>query len=358
MNSDMHPIGLDPLSPTQSGPNQKQDAPNQTHPTSARQAAGAWDPGACPMSPRSQPVFCQLQIPHGRWWGGAVPGPFNCMLGTWSCVGIKPISLGLQIHNKLTLHQELGVSAAPRTFTSCSWTDLRWSPRLASPVPLSESPSQKSTGFAFHPVYGRPSSKGKSKASRQRRVSPCADPPPAEAGTCQGPDTGPRSVAADIGSGGTVGCSPLCGLSSLLLGLMVAVQTTGSSMSQTSAVKKAVGHCFHKGEGIATHPLADPAPWAETTEELALQWGCSQVRLIHEPQSPCLDEASGGSVPAPPSRLHLCPVRSPDSHSTATGQEARLDDRELPGSAGLGLGTVWRRTKCRQFSDTQGGQDQ
>lgn len=312
------------------------------------------------LSHEPQVAACLLPASDPTWevGGGPVHGHFNCMLGTWSCVGIKPISLGLQTHNKLTLHQELGVSAAPRTFTSCSWTDLRWSPRLASPVPLSDSPSQKSTGFAFHPVYGRPSSRGKSKASRQRRASPCADPPPAEVGTCQGPDTGPRRVAADIGSGGTVGCSPLRGLSSLLLGLMVAVQTTGSSMSQTSAVKKAVGHCFHKGEGIATHPLADPAPRAETTGELALQWGCSQVQLIHEPQSPCLDEASGGSVPAPPSRLHLCPVRSPDSHSTATGQEARLDDRELPGSAGLGLGTVWRRTKCRQFSDTQGGQDQ
>ena len=289
--------------------------------------------------------------------GEPVHGHFNCVLGTWSCVGTKPISLGPQTHNKLTLHQEPGVSAAPRTFTSCPWTDLGWSPRLTSPIPLSESPSRNSTGFAFHPVYGRPPSRGKSKASRQRRAGPCANPPPAEAGTCQGPDTGPRRAAANIGSGGTVGCSPLCGLSSLLLGLMVAVRTTGSSMSQASAAEKAVGHCFHMGEGTATHPLADPDPQAETTE-LALQWGCSQVQLIHEPQSPCLDEASGGSVPAPPSRLRLCPVRSPDSHFTATGQEARLDDQELPGSACLGLGTVWRRTKCRQFSDTQGGQDQ
>lgn len=88
MNSDMHPRGLDPLSPTQSCPNQKQDAPNQTHPTSARQAAGAWDPGACPMSPRSRPVFCQLQTPHGRW-GGACTWPFQLCAGHMVLCGHK-----------------------------------------------------------------------------------------------------------------------------------------------------------------------------------------------------------------------------------------------------------------------------
>ena len=64
---------------------------------------------------------------------GVAHGHFNCVLGTWSSVGTKPISLGPQTHNRPTLHQELGVSAAPRTFTSCPWIDLGWSPRLASP---------------------------------------------------------------------------------------------------------------------------------------------------------------------------------------------------------------------------------
>lgn len=133
MNLDTHPTGLDPLSLTQPCPDQKQDASNQTQPTSTWQVMGMWGSGICPMWPRSWPVFCQLQTPHGRCVGGAAHGHFNCVLGTWSCMGTKPISLGPQTHDRLTLHQELGVSAAPRTFTSCPWMDLGWSPCLASP---------------------------------------------------------------------------------------------------------------------------------------------------------------------------------------------------------------------------------
>lgn len=70
MNLDMHPTGLDPLSPTQPRTDQKQDASNQTQPTSAWQVTGVWGSGICPMWPRSWPVFCQLQTPHGRCVGG------------------------------------------------------------------------------------------------------------------------------------------------------------------------------------------------------------------------------------------------------------------------------------------------
>lgn len=178
------------FSPTQPRPDQKQDASNQRQPTSAWQATSVWGSGICPMWPRSWPVFCQLQTPHGRCAGGAAHGHFNCVLGTWSCVGTKPISLGPQTHDRPTLHQELGVSAAPRTSPAAPGWTLGGVPASLPPAPLRESPSRNGTGFAFHPVYGRPSSRGKPKVSRQCRVSARADPPPTEAGTCQGPDTG------------------------------------------------------------------------------------------------------------------------------------------------------------------------
>ena len=122
INSDMHPTGLGPLSPTQSCSNQKQDAPNQTQLTSARQAVGAWGPGACPMCPRPWPVFCQLHTPHGRCvWGGC----------TWPCMGTKPVSLGPQTHDGLTLHS--GVKRPSRDLHRLPLADLGWGSRLASP---------------------------------------------------------------------------------------------------------------------------------------------------------------------------------------------------------------------------------
>ena len=146
------------------------------------------------------------------------------------------------------------------------WT-LGGVPASLPPVPLRESTSRNGTGFAFHPVYGRPSLRGKPKASRQCRTSPRADPPTTEAGTCQGPDTGSQEGSHRHRLRGHHGPLSPSRVSSLLLGLMLAARTTGSSV--------AVSCRFHVGEGTAAHSPADPTPGWQPQEN----WPCSGVVL-------------------------------------------------------------------------------
>lgn len=161
-------------------------------------------------------------------------------------------------------------------------------------------------------MAGRPQ-EANPKQAGSAGPAPVLTPLPQKRGPAMVPTQDPKRAATDTGSGGTMGHSPLLGVSSLLLGLMLAARTIGSSV--------AVSRRFHVGEGTAAHSPADPTPRVATTGELALQWGCSQVWPIHEPQSPCLDEASWGPVPALPSSLLLCPAGSrPDGHFTATGR--------------------------------------
>lgn len=73
--------------------------------------------------------LCQLHTPHGGVWGLYMAISIVCCAGlhVWA---IKPVSLGPQIHGRLTLHS--GVSAAPRDLHRLPLVDLVGS-RLASP---------------------------------------------------------------------------------------------------------------------------------------------------------------------------------------------------------------------------------
>lgn len=62
---------------------------------------------------------------------GAVHGHFNGVLGTWSCMGTKPVSLGPQIHGRLTLYS--GGKRRSRDLHRLPLVDLGWGSRLASP---------------------------------------------------------------------------------------------------------------------------------------------------------------------------------------------------------------------------------
>ena len=59
---------------------------------------GPQPPQACWVGPSLEPLLAlSLPLLLAHWGRVGVHGHFNCVLGTWSCVGTKPISLGPQM---------------------------------------------------------------------------------------------------------------------------------------------------------------------------------------------------------------------------------------------------------------------